>query len=31
MKSEEIVGYLQKEAGRLFDPEIVSKFILLVS
>ena len=30
MQREDVVNYLQKEAGRLFDPEIVSKFIPLI-
>jgi response regulator RpfG family c-di-GMP phosphodiesterase len=28
---KEIVEYLQKEAGRLFDPEIVDIFIPLIT
>ena len=31
LPSKEIVEYLQKEAGRLFDPEIVDIFIPLVT
>jgi len=31
LPSKEIVEYLQKEAGRLFDPEIVDIFIALVT
>ena len=31
MSQKEIVEYLQKEAGRLFDPDIVNKFIPLIS
>lgn len=31
LPSKEIVEYLQKEAGRLFDPEIVEIFILLIT
>ena len=30
MPHEEVVDYLIKEAGRLFDPEIVNKFIPLI-
>jgi len=30
MPLNEVVEYLQKEAGRLFDPDIVSKFIPLI-
>jgi PAS domain S-box-containing protein len=31
MHIKDVVEYLQKEAGRLFDPEIVSKFIPLIT
>jgi PAS domain S-box-containing protein len=31
MLHDEVVGYLQKEAGHLFDPEIVKKFIPLIT
>jgi len=30
MPHHEVVEYLQKEAGRLFDPEIVTKFLPLI-
>jgi response regulator RpfG family c-di-GMP phosphodiesterase len=31
MPQKEIIEYLQKEAGRLFDPNIVTKFISLIT
>jgi len=31
LPSQEVVEYLQKEAGRLFDPEIVDVFIALIT
>jgi len=30
MQLKDVVDYIQKEAGRLFDPEIVAKFIPLI-
>lgn len=31
MPHSEVVGYLKKEAGRLFDPQIVEKFLPLIT
>jgi PAS domain S-box-containing protein len=31
LQRKDVVDYIQKEAGRLFDPEIVSKFIPLIA
>ena len=31
MPPSEVIDYLQKEAGRLFDPEIVQKFLPLIT
>lgn len=31
MPPEEVIDYLRKESGRLFDPDIVAKFLLLLT
>jgi HD-GYP domain-containing protein (c-di-GMP phosphodiesterase class II) len=31
MRPEDVIAYLQREAGRLFDPDIVQRFIQLLS